>query len=88
MATDLQGAIRLAKALKKNKSITSLELDYNKIKDEGSAWCKSQSFIVASGLIALAEAVYYHRNLEVLSLAGNQIGSFVSLFRQIPVEKE
>lgn len=55
-----QGAIRLAKALKKNKSITSLELDYNKIKDEG--------------LIALAEAVYYHRNLEVLSLAGNQIG--------------
>jgi Ran GTPase-activating protein (RanGAP) involved in mRNA processing and transport len=55
-----QGAARLAKALKKNKSITSLELDYNKIKDEG--------------LIALAEAVYYHRNLEVLSLAGNQIG--------------
>lgn len=55
-----QGAIRLAKALKKNKSITSLELDYNKIKDEG--------------LAALAEAVYYHRNLEVLSLAGNQIG--------------
>lgn len=55
-----QGAIRLAKALKKNKSITSLEIDYNKIKDEG--------------LIALAEAVYYHRNLEVLSLAGNQIG--------------
>lgn len=55
-----QGAIRLAKALKKNKSITSLELDYNKIKDEG--------------LIALAEAVYYHRNLEILSLAGNQIG--------------
>jgi Ran GTPase-activating protein (RanGAP) involved in mRNA processing and transport len=55
-----QGAVRLAKALKKNKSITSLELDYNKIKDEG--------------LIALAEAVYYHRNLGVLSLAGNQIG--------------
>jgi len=37
-----------------------LELDYNKIKDEG--------------LVALAEAVYYHRNLGVLSLAGNQIG--------------
>jgi len=55
-----QGAIRLAKALKKNKSIISLELDMNNIKDEG--------------VIALAEAVYYHRNLGVLSLAGNKIG--------------
>ena len=47
-------------ALKKNKSITELRLDYNSIKDEG--------------VIALAEAVYEHRNLSVLGLAGNNIG--------------
>lgn len=50
----------MAAALKKNKSVTSLELDYNQLKDEG--------------VIALAEATYYHRNLASLSLCGNNIG--------------
>jgi Ran GTPase-activating protein (RanGAP) involved in mRNA processing and transport len=55
------GGKRLAMALKKNTSITELRLDHNSLKDEG--------------VIALAEAVYHHRNLSVIGLAGNNIGN-------------